>query len=76
MLSSPHLVDMGKFTGAAKHLETIAGLYEGEGALKEAISAFQRAADFYAGENSNARAGKCLEQVAFLSATEGEVGGG
>ncbi|ESO00943.1 hypothetical protein HELRODRAFT_113060 [Helobdella robusta] len=58
-------VDMGRFTIAAKHHMEIAELYEQEPVdIKEAMEYYQRAADFYQGEESNSSANRCLLKVA------------
>lgn len=61
--------DMGRFSIAAKHHATIAEIYECD--LKDfsqAVSNYQKAADFHQGEHSRAAANKCLLKVAQYSA--------
>ncbi|KAG8232653.1 hypothetical protein J437_LFUL012613 [Ladona fulva] len=71
--------DMGRFTLAAKHHQSIAELYEagdcggggsgGGGAdLERAISHYEQAADYFRGEESNSSANKCLLKVAQYAA--------
>ncbi len=55
---------MGRFAIAAKHHQTIAEIYEGEGAdLDKAMQHYERAADFFKGEESNSSANKCMLKV-------------
>lgn len=67
------LSELGRFGTAAKHAETIAGLYEKDNNLAEAVLFYQQAADYNAGENSHARAAKALVKVALHSATLGDL---
>jgi len=61
--------DMGRFTIAAKHHQTIAELYESTTAdLETAIQHFEIAADYFKGEESNSSANKCLVKVALYAA--------
>ncbi len=61
--------DMGRFTMAAKHHQSIAEMYETEFVdYDRAISHYQQAADYFRGEESNASANKCLLKVAQYSA--------
>ena len=67
--------DMGRFTIAAKHHQTIAELYEGGDAnnantnnLDRAIRHYEKAADFFRGEESNSAANKCMLKVAMYAA--------
>ncbi|XP_033115975.1 alpha-soluble NSF attachment protein-like isoform X1 [Anneissia japonica] len=61
--------DMGRFTIAAKHLITVAEIYEGNSIdLEKAIEYYERAADYYKGEDSTSSANKCLLKVAQYSA--------
>jgi len=64
--------EIGRFGTAAKHAETIADLYEKDGNLTEAIKFYEQAAEYFLGEKSSARAGKCLEKVALHSAILGD----
>lgn len=66
------LSELGRFGTAAKHAEAVADMYEKDGNLNEAVVYFQQAANFFADENSHARAGKSLEKVALHSASLGE----
>ncbi|XP_046387446.1 alpha-soluble NSF attachment protein [Ischnura elegans] len=72
--------DMGRFTLAAKHHQSIAELYEGgdcgagggtggnNADLDRAISHYEQAADYFRGEESNSSANKCLLKVAQYAA--------
>jgi len=61
--------DMGRFTIAAKHHQTIAEIYETELAdLDRAIQHYEQAADYFKGEESNSSANKCLLKVAQYAA--------
>lgn len=57
--------DMGRFTLAAKGHISIAELYEEKGESKDnCIYHYQKAADFFKGEESKSSATKCLLKVA------------
>lgn len=60
--------DMGRFTMAAKHHQTIAEMYESNVALEKAVQHYEKAADYYRGEESNSAANKCLLKVAQYAA--------
>lgn len=61
--------EMGRFSIAAKHHITVAEIYENEAAdIEKAIIHFERAADYYQGEESSASANRCLLNVARYSA--------
>lgn len=61
--------DMGRFTIAAKHHQTVAELFESEAAdLDKAIQHYETAADYFKGEESNSSATKCLVKVAQYAA--------
>jgi alpha-soluble NSF attachment protein len=61
--------DMGRFTIAAKHHETIAGIFESEVAdLDKAMQHYEQAADYFKGEESNSSANKCMLKVAQYAA--------
>jgi len=61
--------DMGRFTMAAKHHESIAGMYEAESVnLDKAVQHYEQAADYYRGEENNSSANKCLLKVAQYAA--------
>ena len=54
---------------AAKHHTTIAEIYESEQPdLGKAITHYEKAADFYKGEESKSSANKCLLKVAQYAA--------
>jgi len=58
-------LEMGRFTLAAKHQQTIAEIYEANAEdLDKAIHHYEQAADYYKGEESKAAANKCLLKVA------------
>jgi len=61
--------DMGRFTIAAKHHQTVAELFESEAAdLDCAIQHYETAADYFKGEESTSSATKCLVKVAQYAA--------
>lgn len=61
--------DMGRFTMAAKHHQSIAELYETESVdLERATQHYEQAADYFKGEESNSSANKCLLKVAHYAA--------
>nr|CAB3264199.1 alpha-soluble NSF attachment protein-like [Phallusia mammillata] len=61
--------DMGRFTIAAKHHMNIAELYESEAVdIDKAISHYEKAADYYDGEDSKSSANKCWLKVASYAA--------
>lgn len=58
-------VDMGRFAIAAKHYMEMAEMYEQEPAdLIKSSDYYQKAADFYQGEESKSSANRCLLKVA------------
>jgi len=62
--------DMGRFTIAAKHHQTIAELFESQTAdLDKAMQHYEQAADYFRGEESNSSANKCMLKVAEYAAT-------
>jgi len=62
--------DMGRFTIAAKHHQTVAELFEDNVSnLDTVILHYQTAADYFKGEESTSSANKCLVKVAEYSAT-------
>ncbi|GFN97681.1 alpha-soluble nsf attachment protein [Plakobranchus ocellatus] len=62
--------DMGRFSIAAKHHITVAEIYETELAdMEKSVQNYEKAADYYKGEESNSSANKCLLKVAQFSAT-------
>ncbi|GMS79612.1 hypothetical protein PENTCL1PPCAC_1787, partial [Pristionchus entomophagus] len=61
--------DMGRFNMAAKVHVTIAELFETECPdMEQCIAHYQKAADYYKGEESKSSATKCLVKVAMLAA--------
>jgi len=59
---------MGRFTMAAKTHMTIAELYEGEYPDKQrCMEHYQKAADYYKGEEAKSSASKCIIKVAMVS---------
>lgn len=63
--------DMGRFTIAAKHHNTIAEIYETELVdIDKSICHYEQAADYYRGEESNSSANKCMLIVAKYSAQQ------
>jgi len=70
-LASDIYCELGRFSTAAKQLETVGETLEAEGNLVEAVKCFKQAGDFYMGENAASKASKCFEKVAVHSATLG-----
>ncbi|XP_004364672.1 soluble NSF attachment protein [Capsaspora owczarzaki ATCC 30864] len=65
--------DMGRLSIAAKQQQAIAEVYETELAdFEQAITAYEQAADWFAGEESTSSATKCLLKVAQFSAQLGK----
>ncbi|XP_066158855.1 alpha-soluble NSF attachment protein isoform X1 [Euwallacea fornicatus] len=61
--------DMGRFSIAAKHHQSIAEMYENEAVdIDKAVQHYEQAADFFMGEESNNAANKCLLKVAQYAA--------
>lgn len=61
--------DMGKFTMAAKHHQSIADIYETEVAdMEKAIQHYEQASDYFKGEENNSSSNKCLLKVAMFAA--------
>lgn len=61
--------DMGRFTMAAKHHQSIAEIYESEAVdLERSVQHYDQAADYFRGEESNSSANKCLLKVAQYAA--------
>jgi len=61
--------DMGRFTMAAKHHQSIAEIYESDAVdLERAVHHYEQAADYFRGEESNSSANKCLLKVAQYAA--------
>lgn len=61
--------DMGRFTMAAKHHQTIAEMYENEANdLQRAVQHYEQAADYFKGEESTSSANKCMLKVAQYAA--------
>ncbi|KAL7642757.1 UNVERIFIED_CONTAM: hypothetical protein RMT77_006045 [Armadillidium vulgare] len=61
--------DMGKFTMAAKHHQSIADIYETEIAdMEKAIQHYEQASDYFKGEENNSSSNKCLLKVAQFAA--------
>merc|ERR1712025_329755 len=62
--------DMGRFTIAAKHHQTIAELFEAQtGDLDQAMQHYEQAAEYFRGEESHSSANKCMLKVSEYSAT-------
>lgn len=61
--------DMGRFTMAAKHHQSIAEMHESDTVdFERAIQHYELAADYFRGEESNSSANKCLLKVAQYAA--------
>lgn len=60
---------MGRFTIAAKHHQSIAEMYEADpSTLNRAIDHYEKASDFFKGEESVSSANKCMLKVAQFAA--------
>ncbi|KAJ3218981.1 hypothetical protein HDU67_003345 [Dinochytrium kinnereticum] len=63
------LTERGRFSAAASNQKQIAEIYEADvGDLEKAMNAFETAAEWYSGEDSNAQADACLLKVATFAA--------
>lgn len=61
--------DMGRFTMAAKYHQSIAEMYESDpNTLPKAIEQYEKAADYFKGEESTSSANKCMLKVAQYAA--------
>ena len=61
--------DIGRFTMAAKHHQTIAEIYENDPSnYAKVIQHYEQAAQYFMGEESNSSANKCMLKVAQYSA--------
>jgi len=60
-------IDLGRFQIGAKHQKEIAEIYEGEGDLKNSITAYQKAAEWFEGEDSKSAATNCKLKVALFA---------
>uniref|UniRef100_U5EZ97 Protein required for fusion of vesicles in vesicular transport alpha-snap n=1 Tax=Corethrella appendiculata TaxID=1370023 RepID=U5EZ97_9DIPT len=61
--------DMGRFTLAAKHHQSIAEVFETDGNdIQRAIQHYEQAADYFRGEESTSSANKCMLKVAQYAA--------
>lgn len=61
-------LNMARFTMAAKHQKDLAEMLEAEGLTKEAMDAYQLAADYYESENQSSSQNQCLVKVALFAA--------
>nr|XP_022902866.1 alpha-soluble NSF attachment protein-like [Onthophagus taurus] len=62
-------LDLGRFNTAAKMHENIAGMYENESEeVGKMLYHYEKAADFYKGEESSSSANRCLLKIAQHSA--------
>jgi alpha-soluble NSF attachment protein len=66
-------MEIGRFVIAAKHIQTVAELQEARGdqSIDSAIEAYEKAADFFRGENQRSAANKCSLKVATLASNAG-----
>ncbi|KAJ6634847.1 Alpha-soluble NSF attachment protein [Pseudolycoriella hygida] len=61
--------EMGRFQIAAKHHQSIAEMYENEANdLQRAVQHYEKAADYFRGEESTSSANKCMLKVAQYAA--------
>lgn len=68
-LAITRYLDMGRFAIAAKHVMSLAELYETQVVdLEKAIKFYEQAAEYYEGDDSNSGRNKALLKVALLSA--------
>lgn len=62
-------IDMGRFTMAAKHHQSIAEMYETDpNGLDKAVQHYEQAADYFQGEESTSSGNKCSLKVAQYAA--------
>jgi len=61
-------VEEGRFSIAAKHQKEIGEMFEKANEIEKAVEAYQKAADYYDGENTTSAANGCLLKVAEMSA--------
>ncbi|KAL1984948.1 hypothetical protein VTN96DRAFT_8504 [Rasamsonia emersonii] len=68
-----HYISKGNFRRAATHQQNLAEVYEVEiGDMKRALEAYEKAAEWFEGDNSEALANKHYLKVAELAALEGD----
>ena len=60
--------DMGRFANAAKLEKEIAEMYEANNESEKCVKHYQKAADYFLGEDSTAAANQCLLKVAHFNA--------
>lgn len=60
--------DMGRFANAAKLEKEIAEMYESNNESEKCVKHYQKAADYFLGEDSTAAANQCLLKVAHFNA--------
>ena len=60
--------DMGRFANAAKLEKEIGEMYESNNDSEKCVKHFQKAADYFMGEDSSAAANQCLLKVAHFNA--------
>ena len=60
--------DMGRFANAAKLEKEVGEMYESNNESKKCVQHYQKAADYFMGEDSVAAANQCLLKVAHFSA--------
>jgi alpha-soluble NSF attachment protein len=66
--------EMGRFSIAAKHNQAIAEILEADGDLKGSMQYYEKAAELFKGEESNAAANKAWLKVAAHAAMEEDYG--
>ena len=59
---------MGRFANAAKLEKEVGEMYESNNESKKCVQHYQKAADYFMGEDSVAAANQCLLKVAHFSA--------
>eukprot|EP00850_Spirogloea_muscicola_P007361 SM000037S13496 [mRNA] locus=s37:238975:240979:+ [translate_table: standard] len=67
-LAVEYLTDLGRLSMAAKHCKDIGELYEKEEHVENAMAWFEKAADFYQGEEATSSGNQCRLKVAQFAA--------
>ncbi|KAL2919630.1 vesicular-fusion protein S17 [Polyrhizophydium stewartii] len=64
------LTEKGRFSAAANNMKQVAEIYETDIAdMEKAMHAYEQAAEWYSGEDSNAQANACMLKVATFAGT-------
>eukprot|EP01029_Cantina_marsupialis_P015357 TRINITY_DN3369_c0_g1_i1.p1 TRINITY_DN3369_c0_g1~~TRINITY_DN3369_c0_g1_i1.p1 ORF type:complete len:246 (+),score=65.98 TRINITY_DN3369_c0_g1_i1:46-783(+) len=59
--------ELGRFSPAAKHMKTIAELYDDNSVFEEAVEAYQTAANYFETNDAQSSANQCLGKIALIS---------